>query len=142
MGMHLLQPKDGLCGWCERGKLPTFRHKYCSPTCNKSAEIYCYPQSLISRGFHLIEYQAGACRGCGTYYGDEILANIEDNSRGGKYKVGYAWAVYGIKGLEVDHIIPVIDGGFGIGIRNHQVLCSICHRRKSASEQSARAKKG
>src|SRR5574343_464304 len=51
-----------LCAWCGNGKLPTRRHKYCSPACSDSAYIYCNPQSPGAKGYILVELQNCACR--------------------------------------------------------------------------------
>lgn len=40
--------------------------------------------------------------------------------------------------LEVDHILPLIDGG-GFELENLQLLCTACHGEKTARENSERA---
>ncbi len=39
---------------------------------------------------------------------------------------------------ELDHIVPLIDGG-GHDVSNLQTLCAPCHRRKTAAEAGRRA---
>ena len=40
--------------------------------------------------------------------------------------------------LEVDHIVPVADGGHPFAPNNLQTLCEECHKNKTSSENSAR----
>jgi 5-methylcytosine-specific restriction endonuclease McrA len=35
---------------------------------------------------------------------------------------------------QVDHIIPIHNGGAGVGLSNVQVLCVECHKKKTARE--------
>jgi len=42
------------------------------------------------------------------------------------------------RGLEVDHIVPVSDGGHPFDPGNLQTLCEDCHRDKTARENSKR----
>lgn len=37
--------------------------------------------------------------------------------------------------LQVDHILPISHGGDGIGLKNIQVLCAGCHKRKTKEER-------
>jgi len=41
---------------------------------------------------------------------------------------------------EIDHIVPVRDGGAAWSIENLQGLCVECHKRKTAKEESRRAR--
>ena len=40
--------------------------------------------------------------------------------------------------LEVDHILPLVDGGQPYDLDNLQTLCRSCHVRKTAAENRAR----
>lgn len=44
------------------------------------------------------------------------------------------------RGLEVDHITPVADGGHPFDPGNLQTLCEDCHRKKTARENSERTR--
>ncbi len=44
------------------------------------------------------------------------------------------------KQWELDHIVPLIDGG-GFDLENMQTLCIPCHRQKTAQEASSRSQK-
>jgi 5-methylcytosine-specific restriction endonuclease McrA len=49
----------------------------------------------------------------------------------------------GIEGvaLQLDHVVPVSEGGPEWEISNLQLLCGICHKAKSARETRARARR-
>ena len=36
---------------------------------------------------------------------------------------------------DIDHIVPIFKGGEGLGLDNLQLLCFMCHKRKSADEK-------
>lgn len=43
--------------------------------------------------------------------------------------------------FHTDHIIPIYQGGMGVGIDNHQVVCNKCHLVKTAQERRTHGKK-
>jgi 5-methylcytosine-specific restriction endonuclease McrA len=43
--------------------------------------------------------------------------------------------------LELDHIAAVADGGAEWDVENLELLCTICHKAKSAREARARARR-
>lgn len=43
------------------------------------------------------------------------------------------------KGCEIDHIIPVIEGGGCCGLENLRTLCFVCHRKQTADLSRRRA---
>jgi 5-methylcytosine-specific restriction endonuclease McrA len=41
---------------------------------------------------------------------------------------------------QVDHRVPIFKGGDGIGLDNVHVICTTCHQKKTAGENSNRLK--
>ena len=99
----------GLCKWCFAKPNMSHRHLYCSQDCQLSAQIYCYPQGSLSRAY-LHRRQDGVCAHC-----DHVFESRHDS--------------------EVDHINPIFKGGAALGSENHQLLCKVCHLRKTVSER-------
>lgn len=147
---------EGMCVWCNVVKVVKPRFRWCSDQCVRSAVIHAHPQSNDTKMWLLIHRQGMACAGCGECYEDDIVAKAktwlkynEDNlkryvsqpdmvKRYGfddtavtYYQLGYntgdKW--------HVDHMLPLHQGGDGIGLHNVQVLCVACHRRKTVIER-------
>lgn len=71
----------------------------------------------------------------------------------GKYKCAGCGGVFGPKEIQMDHIKPVVDPKIGFedfgkyveslfcSIENYQALCTLCHQKKTDSEQSLRTNK-
>lgn len=152
---RLPQPRSpsGLkqCAWCNSGKTLKGHRKYCTDACQRSAYLYCYPQSVESKAWRFIMLQNCICPSCGEDFGDVIRARVAkrvEASRayyakipGHHLGIGHfdkltLWQVgYGTGDLwHLDHVKPVHQGGDGIGMDNHQVLCVPCHKRKTGLE--------
>ena len=43
---------------------------------------------------------------------------------------------------EMDHIVPVVEGGGSCGLDNLRTLCVACHRKETAKLAKRRAKRG
>lgn len=104
----------GICKWCYKVKTKTSRHRYCSNECRDSAEIYCYPQRMRSKEFHIIR-QGGKCNYCSVVF-----------NTGPNYKNTEP---------ELDHIIPIFMGGIALGWENHHLICHLCHKKKTIRER-------
>lgn len=96
---------DGYCA-CGCGTILTLRQrKWASTACRDNAfnnfAIIKGDSSLIRHHLYLIDQ--GACRNCG--------------------EITEYW--------QADHIIPVCQGGGGLGINNFQTLCLDCHKEKT-----------
>lgn len=98
-----------LCLVCE-GKLPGRRSSYCSDEC-----WYRNTPSLMRRLVH--RRDKGIC----------ALCNADTNNR----ELGWAW--------EMDHIVPVIEGGGLCGVDGYRTLCIPCHKKESAALAKRRA---
>lgn len=53
-----------------------------------------------------------------------------------KFKPVYA----GSHCWEMDHIVPVVEGGHNCGLENYRTLCIPCHKRVSAELAARRAR--
>lgn len=118
-------PRDnGWCKWCNFNETTSNRSHYCSEQCKTSAYIWCSPQQNPS---HFIIQQDYKCNLCSTDFREEH----EDGVMRLRSDV---W-------IEIDHIEPIWNGGEGLGVHNHQALCSQCHKDKTSREAKDRANK-
>lgn len=109
-----LDRKRNLCKWCWNESTPSYRHKYCTPECKLSAEIFCYPQRELSKLFHMVQ-QGGKCANCDR--------DFEKEYEGRRLEP------------ELDHCTPIFKGGQSLGHENHQLLCRDCHKIKTVEER-------
>jgi 5-methylcytosine-specific restriction protein A len=79
----------------------------------------------------------GACRACGL---DTNALRRQIRGRGRTARLRELGFLPRRSLWELDHVVPLIDGG-GHELSNLQTLCVPCHRKKSADETRARAKK-
>lgn len=139
-------PTEGICLWCNVGKLPTKRHKYCSKDCAHSAWTYCNPQNNEFKGYVLCELQQGACAICGLDHSEFIIKRILENKEMAEERVadGFTgwknWSYLLVMNntgdvLQVDHRLAIFKGGSGIGWDNIQVVCTSCHKKKTIEER-------
>lgn len=148
---YLAQPltaaNEKLCAWCNTQPVKG-RRKYCSPDCQLSTHMHCYPQSNESKSFILMHLQACACVGCGLSFEELLVKKINrwwiefNEPRGRWYKagkiqlIGYFYITCQTGDIiQVDHITPLHKGGRGIGLENVQVLCVGCHKKKTTLER-------
>lgn len=99
---------SGVCKWCFENETKTKRKHYCSPECELSAEVFCYPQRGTAKVF-LSRRQGGRCAHCRC-------------------------AFDGYVETETDHVIPIYKGGFPLGLSNVQLLCEDCHKIKTKED--------
>lgn len=143
-------PSDGTCAWCNSRPITPPRKKYCGDVCQVFAEMWCNPQSPRTKAWLLIHRQSCACTLCGEDFEEQIVERIlhldKYLKRCRRDRPDY-WhpssVTYFLIGSntadlwEVDHRIPIFRGGQGIGLDNVQVVCTACHRNKTAMEKSA-----
>lgn len=140
-----LKSKDGKCAWCQEGKLPTKRHKYCSTACSNSAFYYCNPQHPSAKGYVFVELQDGACKACGISHEELVISKVKarlalkerlSKTYGDNVKVSY-YTIVNNTGhiIQVDHKVPIFKGGASVGLDNIQVICASCHYEKTAAER-------
>lgn len=109
----------GFCKWC-LVTIENKKRKYCSINCKKSAWAFFYPQKHSQP--YLMARQKGLCADCG-YDFKERTKKIKMND-----------FLYDDMG-DVDHIIPISQGGQILGLENIQLLCRECHLFKSSKER-------
>ena len=74
-----------------------------------------------------------------NYDWDDYRNRFEEwRARRDRLKERYGHPEEHATGLEVDHIVPVADGGHPFDPANLQTLCEACHREKTAAENSER----
>lgn len=123
---NLKKYKKDLCCWCLK-KLDSPRKKYCSSYCSNSAWMFFSPQRYARN--YLLLRQKWKCAICRFQW---------EKVRSGKGKllndqnVNYYKT---LRGQEVDHIVPIHQGGEAVGLDNVQMVCSQCHRLKSGNER-------
>lgn len=142
----------GFCSWCNVAPVKPPLRKYCDPTCRSSADLYTYPQSPASKAYVFMELQDFTCPLCGEIFEDEWAERHEklDASNDDRFKEGWdktrRLITYFQLGIncgdrwQVDHRIPISEGGALVGFENIQVVCAPCHVKKSAAENSLRLK--
>lgn len=130
----------GVCHWCRLNIVPSGKRKYCSEDCAKSALFYCVPQNRINKAYRFIYIQKCCCTLCGESF-EHLIQEIIDwyvkffKKKGSYEKVHLGSIGYRLDGFDTDHIIPIYKGGMGVGVDNHQVVCSKCHLIKTANER-------
>lgn len=141
------------CIWCG-DPLKTKHHaqRYCKDKmCPKSAYAWSYPQKEEAMNFLMIR-QDWCCNICKHDWKPFIESDIVGQFYG-TMNVDYKTEInyYVIKRLkqnidpklkpEVDHIVPIYKGGQSLGLDNHQIICYLCHKRKTAVDLSGKRKK-
>lgn len=150
----LLDRRKGECTWCGK-PVPKGCQTWCSPECVAAFQERCDSAAQA----RLVEQRdAWTCQQCGR---DTKLA--KQNGLRAAEEVAKAFGVgrYGKESreaqhaamqqhgwerghwYEVDHIVPVVEGGGLMGIANLRLLCGVCHaeatrqlaKRRSAAKQ-------
>jgi len=115
-----------MCAMCQINPLPKGKIRYCSDECSKD--------SMVRAGFNLSwrlwDRDKGICADCGCQCEHPSKKVYSSAS----YEAGKHYA-------EVDHIIPVEEGGGSCGLDNLQTLCHNCHVAKSALQKKTKAEK-
>ena len=141
----LPKPPKGHCRWCH-GPNPTRRHTWCSPECRTEGGI------RFGMLRHLIdERDHGVCANCGA--DTEKIQRVLDRaasslcpSKVDRFGFACTWDAHReakrLRALlgaptetrlyEIDHIVPVVEGGGCCGLDNLQTLCWKCHRIDTA----------
>lgn len=129
------------CRWC-RGPVEKPRRTMCSTSCvNEWKRRISWDITRLA----VFRRDLGICAGCGV---DTETLRSEANKAAEsavQWVVGNEGAVYtrykpGRYHLwEVDHIVPVAEGGDYFDLLNLQTLCLACHRRKTADQARRKA---
>lgn len=147
-----------VCARC-MGRLPPGHRRWCSPECRTDAEVRCNPG--LARE-HVRERDRGVCGRCGRDTAGPRSARkrmrSEIESRGRCFwrenDESHLWWIRVGRGLrrasitlrehtwEMEHVIPVVEGGGLCGLDGLVTLCIPCHRESTAELAARRARAG
>lgn len=129
--------RQGTCTWCGEGVKPP-RRTWCSQAC---VDRYNLTQpSLLRRKVR--DRDKGVCSGCGldTYRLRRVIQKWQRHRYGGSetrilnllgWKTGRTTGHYDF--WEMDHVIPIAEGGHPFDLRNLRTLCLNCHKQETAA---------
>lgn len=131
------------CIWCGE-KLKSNHHatRYCSSTelCRMSAYRWANPQCFESM-FYLLSLQNFKCMDCyysyKNFFIEKGLISTHDQINIEKFKK-IKKKIPSDRRPEVDHIKAIVNGGLSLGLDNHQILCCLCHKKKTKSDMITR----
>lgn len=132
-----------LCRFCQK-EVPVGRITFCSNKCVHEWKLQTNPTYAARE---LFKRDEGICNICGA--NTQLIrakATVEYLSEPNRYtKRDWWWVaakwprdVYR-RWWEMDHTIPVEDGGGCCGLDNLQTLCVPCHKKKTAEQQRLKA---
>lgn len=113
----LPKPPKGCCKWCG-GKLPGRKRSWCSKECQEEA----YIRLGIDISYRIKARDNGICAKCGV----DCKSKKTNNWK-------CTW--------EIDHIIPVSEGGGCCGFDNLRTLCIPCHKEETVLLAARNAEK-
>lgn len=119
-----------LCRWCKTRECATSRNTFCSPECVHEHKIRTQPsyaKQLVYDRDH------GVCAECGVDTCADLKGPVVQPTRLFGTVSGSRW--------DMDHIIPVCEGGGDCGLENYRTLCKPCHKRETAALARRRAEK-
>lgn len=148
---HLLNRKRRECTWCGN-PVGKGRSKWCSDQCVEAFRSRCdscHQVTLVNAR------DKGICQLCGRDTGESKRAAIAEWNRV-KGNYGASWSQYGEpqnalfaqygwargRWFEIDHIVPVIEGGGLLGIDNLRTACGACHAEVTNQLAKRRSKCG
>lgn len=104
-----------LCRWCNN-EVPPPKQSFCSDACVHEWKLRSNPGYARRKVF---ERDKGVCALCGTHCGGE------QRVPGGRLHRAGGW--------DMDHVIPVAEGGGSCGLEGLRTLCKPCHRSVTAA---------
>lgn len=132
--------KKGLCTWCDK-PVPRGCRVYCSAACSDEVYIRCHPGTAR----HHVRYRDKAvCGICGLDTKTLLRWKNRDKSPA-EYKemlrkFGYEDSPWARSSRwDMDHVVPVIEGGGMCSLEGLRTLCAPCHKRKTKELASRRA---
>jgi len=127
-----------LCRWCGTETKPP-RRCWCSKEC---VHEYSIRSNAGYARQHVYKRDRGVCVSCGL-----DCSKLSGRLQRMPYQCRRIYnALLGLKGWrstlwEVDHTIPVIEGGGSCGLENLRSLCWKCHRKETAKLAARRARR-
>lgn len=143
----LLDRKRRECTWCGC-VIPKYRISWCSDECVTAFRLRCQP---VSQRTFVMDRDGGLCQMCGRDVRSAQDAAISEWEQHPSYRA-YSFDQHARDEIfkrhgwergswnEVDHIIPVVEGGGLLGPENLRLLCGVCHAQVTR-ELRARMKK-
>lgn len=105
-----LRQKKGICRWCGEIITAKGRTRWCSDECVNEFNFFAL---LTVQQRKVLERDGGwKCSACGETW------DVESGTK---------------RTIEIDHIIPVVEGGGCCGLINLRQLCRKCHGRESGA---------
>jgi 5-methylcytosine-specific restriction endonuclease McrA len=130
-----------LCHWCSKELDPPMKTFCGDPICMHEYKIR--SNSSYARE-QVFKRDKGVCASCGLdteklrevltavrLESEEIYLDLVRQYRR-KYKFGFHLDKHW---YEMDHILPVAEGGGSCGLNNLQTLCLVCHRSKTREQR-------
>lgn len=136
----LLDRQKGECTWCGQ-PVTGGRRTWCSQECVKAFSSRCSPQDQARL---VVERDGPCCQICGRDTDEaqrlaeqemcsvsEDVSRYSSNFRAIADKIRERHGCIGYTYREIDHIVPVVEGGGLCSIDNLRVLCAVCHRKET-----------
>ena len=132
------------CTWCGT-EVEGRRRSWCSDECVEQYQLYCVPAEAA--GF-VYRRDRGTCQHCRRNI--EVLNALHSALWGVPYQVkhefdkakvasGY-WKRADKRPWEIDHVVPVSEGGGLCGPTGLRLVCIPCHKQLTAELRSKKAK--
>ncbi len=137
----------GECTWCG-GPMPGRRYHWCSDECVFEFDVRYVPSG---QAIAVHNRDKGICAECGDDMKGlrENIALIRQaievtywtySQMDPFYRlIGLPYGRVGLRLWDVDHIVPVIEGGAKLGLANLRTLCFWCHKLDTAKLAARRA---
>lgn len=133
--------EKGYCTWCDKPLPRGGRRRYCSEACTNEVYVRCHPGTAryLVRG-----RDKKVCSSCGL--DTKTLARWKHKDKTpDEYKAMLAhfgfefrpWGRYSF--WDMDHAVPVTEGGGMCGLDGLRTLCLPCHRRETKELAGRRA---
>lgn len=138
---RLLDRQKGECTWCG-SQVPKGSRTWCSDDCVSAFRLRCDPQAQAA---FVARRDNDTCSICGRVIAEmerefarkfrewrKSLENPWPRDWDAEYQFSEEHGVGRGNWREVDHIVPVIEGGGLCGPENLRLLCGICHGNETA----------
>jgi len=124
-----------ICRWC-RGPVVAPRRTFCGDSCVHEWKIRSSPWYVRRE---VKKRDKGICQLCGVNVVKAHREWTRAKPPAGDRAARRAWRQARPR-WEVDHIVPVADGGGECGLENYRLLCRGCHVRVTVAWRAQRAR--